>query len=379
MPTELRAGSPALSQARFFGASVKKRSPRRQKGIVGKALRASPPPRLQAKALQSYVSTLRRDGGEAARLIVKASKLDGQEKPLVALTSEEKTALVARYLPDEQESITKFRMRSHKWLWRFIRQRAWRKHDACMEAMKKQRVNFDEVTYNLAIFSALLHPQRQDELARQLVNEMAASGKFHPALLRLHRGFAESYFELREVDATPTRDNLLRLAKTFWHISVKFKRRRVREIRQKLAEASARQRQRLASEQAAVEAAEEREQLLAVRGNLVGATPGVAFASDDSFGRASRQSTIAPTSNGGSDANVSALALEEGESEDYEDWDEEDDLPSGSDYEDGDDVLGGGLGLPPRDPKAAYRRPRQLKGAFKGSGAKNRRLRRWRQ
>ena len=58
--------------------------------------------------------------------------------------------------------------------------------------------------------------------------DMEEDGRFHPALLRLQRGealigerflpgFLDSYFELKEVDATPNRWNLLKA----WHVSCK--------------------------------------------------------------------------------------------------------------------------------------------------------------
>eukprot|EP00913_Durusdinium_trenchii_P017742 g16673.t1 len=101
--------------------------------------------------------------------------------------------------------------------------------------MQNREILFDEVTYNFAMYGILLHPRQEDELARQAFLDMEEDGRFHPALLRLHRGFLESYFELKEVDATPNPMNLLKVTRTFWQISVNFKRKRVKETRFRLA------------------------------------------------------------------------------------------------------------------------------------------------
>lgn len=85
--------------------------------------------------------------------------------------------------------------------------------------------------------------------AWQHLEAMQGERKFHPSLLRMQQDFLESYFELKEVDAAPNWQNLQRTAHTFWHISVNFKRRRVKELRRRLAEAAAEQR-RLQHEEA---------------------------------------------------------------------------------------------------------------------------------
>ncbi|CAJ1352119.1 unnamed protein product, partial [Effrenium voratum] len=43
-----------------------------------------------------------------------------------------------------------------------------------------------------------------------VLQDMEEDGRFHPALLRLQRGFLDSFFELKEVDAAPNRKNLLK-------------------------------------------------------------------------------------------------------------------------------------------------------------------------
>ena len=97
------------------------------------------------------------------------------------------------------------------------------------------------MTYNFALCGTLLNRKQDDELARQargvrqsmrqlrqVFMDMEEDGRFHPALLRLQRGealigerflpgFLDSYFELKEVDATPNRWNLLKA----WHVSCK--------------------------------------------------------------------------------------------------------------------------------------------------------------
>lgn len=157
------------------------------------------------------------------------------------MTSEQKTRLLWRYVPDEAEAQNELRKKSHKWLWRFMKRRDWKRFDACIEQLQTRQLRFDEVTYNLAIYGALLHPRRDDEAARRMFSDMADSGRFHPALLRLQGGFLESYFELKEVDAAPNPWDLQKVAKTFWTISVNFKRDRIKTIRRKLAEAAATQ------------------------------------------------------------------------------------------------------------------------------------------
>ena len=130
--------------------------------------------------------------------------------------------------------------RGHKWLWRFLRRRDFRRFEACLEALRSREIIFDEVTYNFALYGTLLNRKQDDELARQVATlsverhgrevfvDMEEDGRFHPALLRLQRGqarigesfplgFLDSYFELKEVDATPNRWNLLKVC----HVSCK--------------------------------------------------------------------------------------------------------------------------------------------------------------
>eukprot|EP00439_Symbiodinium_sp_Y106_P015794 s2464_g2.t1 len=100
--------------------------------------------------------------------------------------------------------------RGHKWLWRFLRRRDWRRFEVCLERLRERDIQFDEVTYNFAMYGLILHPKKDDELAHQVFDEMKDDGRFHPALLRMQQGFLDSYFELKEVDATPNRFNLLK-------------------------------------------------------------------------------------------------------------------------------------------------------------------------
>merc|ERR1719482_969457 len=95
-------------------------------------------------------------------------------------------------------------------------------------------------------FGALLNKRQDDSLAQQTLAEMTEDKRFHPALLRMHQGFLDSYFELKEVDAAPNFLNLRKVIKTFWQISVNFKRMRVKEFRRRLADAALEQRHRRA-------------------------------------------------------------------------------------------------------------------------------------
>ncbi|CAE8650391.1 unnamed protein product [Polarella glacialis] len=215
----------------------------RLRGAVGQAYRQAGPPKLQKKALEHYIKGLKAHGGDKAQLAISGSQGSSlKTKEPYALTSEEKTRLLARYLPEEEETTKTLKKNSHKWLWRWLRRRDFRRFDACIEELRKTELPFDEVTYNLAIYGMLLNPRRDDELAREVFAEMEEEGRFHPALLRLQGGFVESYFELKEVDAAPNAWNLLKVTKTFWHISVNFKRQRVKAVRARLAAAASDQR-----------------------------------------------------------------------------------------------------------------------------------------
>jgi len=224
-----RLGSAA---ARSFGTAQTVQG-LRVKGAAGRALRREPPPRLAKTALKHYVKVLQKHGGDAARRVTDNAAVVGQEPG--ALTSEEKTALLQRYLPEEQEALKTLRKHGHKWLWRWIKRRDWKRFAACLEELRDRQVPFDEVTYTLSIFGILLNPRRDDALARQVLAEMAEEGKFHPSWLRFYEGFIDSYFELKEVDAAPNPWNLRKTAKTFWEVSVNFKRMRVKDLRGRLA------------------------------------------------------------------------------------------------------------------------------------------------
>lgn len=220
-------------------------------GVVKQAYQEQPPPKLPKQAVKSYVQDLKRHGAQKAKAIV--AQRQGQQDPF-ALTSEEKTRLLARYLPEEEDASKKLRKNSHKWLWRFMRRRDFGRFEACLDAMQNRGIAFDEVTYNFAMYGVLLNKKQDDELARQVLLDMEEEGRFHPALLRLQRGFLESYFELKAVEATPNRWNLLKVTRTFWQISVNFKRKRVKDTRAGLAAAASEQRARLAASGELVEA-----------------------------------------------------------------------------------------------------------------------------
>eukprot|EP00928_Gymnodinium_smaydae_P053949 TRINITY_DN37814_c0_g1_i1.p1 TRINITY_DN37814_c0_g1~~TRINITY_DN37814_c0_g1_i1.p1 ORF type:complete len:458 (+),score=99.40 TRINITY_DN37814_c0_g1_i1:130-1503(+) len=224
----------------------------KKKGLVGRALRAAPPPKLRKRALEQYVTALRAGGGARAREVIENAALvqakGGAQSSPAVLTSEEKNALLVRYLPEEADASKRLRKHNHKWLWRWMMRRDWKRCDACFEAMREREVELDEITFNLAVFGALLDPSKDDEAARQLVSDMQRDGRFHPTLLRIQSDFVESYFDLKELDAAPGKITLQKVAKTFWHISVSFKRRRVRELRSRLAAAAGEQRAALAAD-----------------------------------------------------------------------------------------------------------------------------------
>lgn len=215
----------------------------RLKGALRHAFRRSSPPRLQQRATEHHLRILRTSEGKAAQRVGRVpSALANKQRDAGALTSEERTRLLWRYVPDEAEAVNQLRKSTHKWLWRFMKRRDWRRFDSCIDELRTRRLQFDEVTYNLAMFGILLHPRHDDEVVRQVYAEMVDANRFHPTLLRLHGGFIDSYFELKEVDAAPNPWNLRKVAKTFWQISVNFKRQRIKEIRSKLSDAAARQR-----------------------------------------------------------------------------------------------------------------------------------------
>lgn len=225
------------SATRGFGVEqrVKKL---RLSGATGQAYRRAAPPKLQKKALDHYVRGLKLHGERGAPAPIVAKRTEPY-----ALTSEEKTRLLARYLPEEEETTKTLKKNSHKWLWRWLKRRDFRRFEACIEELQSCELPFDEVTYNLAMYQILLNPRRDDDLARQVLADMIEDGRFHPAYIRLQTGFLESYFELKEVDAAPSRWNLLKVTKTFWHVAVNFKRKRVKEMRARLAAAAQQQRQ----------------------------------------------------------------------------------------------------------------------------------------
>lgn len=227
----IRVRSAAMFATRHFGKT------QYSQRLVAKALKYHPPPKLQKTAHQHYEKTLSVDGHKMALRIVE--ERGATKKGPHELSSDEKTMLLYHHLPDQREVPQILRKKGHKWLWQWMKRREWKKYDACLEELRSRQIPFDEVTYNLAIFGVLLHPRRDDELARVVLNEMITDGKFHPVLIRLQENFLESYFELKELDAAPNRLNLRKTAQTLWHISVNFKRQRIFEFRQRLAEAAA--------------------------------------------------------------------------------------------------------------------------------------------
>jgi len=232
---------PWQGSSRCFGVE-KQIKKLRLSGAVKHAFRQTSPPQLPKQAMEHYVRDLGRHGGEKASLI----RSEAAKEP-APLTSEQKIALLQRYLPEEEDMSKKLRKNSHKWLWRFLRRRDWRRFEVCLERLRERDIQFDEVTYNFAMYGLILHPKKDDELAHQVFDEMKDDGRFHPALLRMQQGFLDSYFELKEVDATPNRFNLLKVTRTFWQISVNFKRLRVKETKKRLAAAAEQERERLAA------------------------------------------------------------------------------------------------------------------------------------
>lgn len=224
---------------RSFGTE-KQISKLRLKGNVAKAFRSEKPPSLPARATDHFLRVLRDRGGH----IEDGTQRSGKARSTV-LTSAERDRLLWAYVPDEQDRPRELRKSSHKWIWRYMKKRDWKRFDACLEDLRAHQLPYDEVTYNLVMFGVLLHPRRDDEAIRQVFSEMVEASRFHPALLRLQGGFIDSYFELKEVDAAPNPWNLLKAAKTFWQISVNFKRKRVKDVRAKLASVAEAQRRQL--------------------------------------------------------------------------------------------------------------------------------------
>merc|ERR1719215_160365 len=135
-------------QSRNFGAEHQIQR-LRLKGAVGRVFRQTNPPRLNKNATEHYLKKLRSRGGELARRQLAASKAavpatTSQRQP--ALTSEQKTALLWRHVPDEAEAVNELRKSSHKWMWRYIKKRDWKRFDVCLEEMHNRGLIFDEVT-----------------------------------------------------------------------------------------------------------------------------------------------------------------------------------------------------------------------------------------
>jgi len=252
--------SGSLVQICCFGTE-KQAQRLRLTGVVGRAYRQADTPKLPKAATEHFLRVLRSHDDEKAHQIVNAPKTSFSTRPgATALTSEQKTRLLWRYMPDEAEAENELRKKSHKWLWRYMQRRDWKRFDVCLEQMQDRQLRFDEVTYNMAIYGVLLHPRRDDEVARRILSDMVEEKRYHPTLLRLHTGFIESYFELKEVEAAPNPWDLLKVAKTFWQVSVNFKRERVKTVRRKLAEAAMEQ---LPDSQGVIAGAEEYEEELA--------------------------------------------------------------------------------------------------------------------
>jgi len=51
---------------------------------------------------------------------------------------------LVRYLPDENEATQRLRKLGHRWMWRWIDRRDWKRWDACLERMKANNIPFDE-------------------------------------------------------------------------------------------------------------------------------------------------------------------------------------------------------------------------------------------
>lgn len=207
---------------------------------------------MKSLASLHYLKVLRANNkAEAVHQVALAKAAAVAKGGSSVLSSDEKTRLLWRYVPDEAGALNTLRKESHKWLWRYVKKRDFSRFDACMEQLRDRQLPFDEITYNFAVFGILMHPKKDGELARQVMAEMVEERRFHPALLRLLGGFVESYFELKEVDAAPNRDDLEKLARTMWQISVNFKRGRIKETRRRLAEAASLHREQLTDEHGA--------------------------------------------------------------------------------------------------------------------------------
>lgn len=241
--------------ARAFASTQRRKG---KKDQISRLLRAAPPPKLPKPAYQHYISVLKTDGEVAQRALAAGnSRAVARHVPASALTTEEKDRLLARYFPDESIDAQVERALAHKWLWRWLRGKDWQRFDATLDKLIKKRVLFDEITYNLAIFGALLNPRDGGiEVAEQALATMKGEERFHPSLLRFLEGFLDSYIELSEVDAAPNGVNLNKAAKTFWSVSVEFKKLRVKGLRNRLASAALEQRREKAVGAAALEGGE---------------------------------------------------------------------------------------------------------------------------
>ena len=128
---------------------------------------------------------------------------------------------IAAALPEIKfrELDTDKRKEFHKSLSRAVKKRKFGQFDVMLEKMNASGVNFDEVTFSLAFYSALLAPSGGVTAAEGVVLEMRKSQIVHPSLGNFFGNFLQSLKELEMFDAYPNEMNIRNCLKPCWDIS----------------------------------------------------------------------------------------------------------------------------------------------------------------
>mmetsp|Transcript_13247 Transcript_13247/g.33063 ORF Transcript_13247/g.33063 Transcript_13247/m.33063 type:complete len:240 (-) Transcript_13247:7-726(-) len=144
------------------------------------------------------------------------------------------------FLPGEAEEISKKRKVAHKRLWNLMGKQKWKTCQAEIEVFHEREIPYDEATFTLFIFHELMSTWRDSRGAMEILVHMREAQFVHPSYVRMMEGLLLSLTELATLDAEANRDNLRRAARSMWHIAVKFKRRRMRLVKQYILESLSR-------------------------------------------------------------------------------------------------------------------------------------------
>ncbi|CBZ50302.1 conserved hypothetical protein [Neospora caninum Liverpool] len=121
----------------------------------------------------------------------------------------------------------------HHQIWNAITKRNWSFVDSLFTQFLQCGFYYDEVTYTLKLFSALLSHRSPSENAMLVLEEMKMA-KMHPAIVRMNEGLLLSYFELGEIFCLPPASVCQNLCRVTWQAAVKLHRQRKHRLKRYL-------------------------------------------------------------------------------------------------------------------------------------------------